>query len=148
LICRLRSIPYVVIPHGVYDSALVKDLRLLAVRRRLERFVLEKALAVHLFFEGESGDLREVAPGATPVFAATGLDIPSEQWDSENHDAYFAWLARFDIRHKGIDILLQAIAEIPVERRPQLRMHGPDHRGDKARTRALVSELGLAEWVT
>lgn len=142
-ICKIKQLPYVVLPHGVYDPQLVRDLRGGWVRRRLERWVLEQGLAVHLFFDQEIAHVKAIAPEAVTLTSMTGLDMPTRRWAESPHEDYFAWLARYDIHHKGIDVLMMAIANTPAHMRPRLIMHGPDHRGDRQRTRELVAQLGL-----
>lgn len=146
-ICRIRRIDYVVIPHGVYSPGITVLLRALPVRRIIEATVLKHALAVHLFFDSEKPELALLSPAATPVVSVTGLDVPNDRWDPAGANKYIAWVGRYDVHHKGIDNLFTALQSIPAESRPFLRMHGPDHLGDKARVAELIVELGLSSWV-
>ncbi len=143
-ICRLKSVPYVVMPHGVYDRRIAKRQALYGLRRRVEGAVLRGALAVHLFFDSERTDVLAINSRARTFTAMTGMDLPDSRWKPRPGRGYIAWLARFDIQHKGIDLLLHAMARIPAGARPMLRMCGPDHRGDKVRVEAMVAEKGLS----
>lgn len=146
-VCRFRSIDYVVFPHGVYSPGITENLRLLAVRAFLEDKVLKRALAVHLFFDSEVAEAAAVSPTARTVVSVTGLDLPDATWDGGIADRYVAWVGRYDIHHKGIDTLLDAIEQMAPDERPRLRMHGPDHLGDKARVQQLVDAKKLSDWV-
>ena len=55
-------------------------------------------------------------------------------WDGGS-GGYVLWLGRFDPEHKGLDLLLQALALLPSRERPTLRIHGPDWRGRKQKVR-------------
>ena len=146
-VCRLRAIDYVVIPHGVYSPGITVLLRGLRVRRAVEAIVLRHALAVHLFFDSEKPELEMLEPAATAVVSVTGLDVPDQRWDPSGSEKYIAWIGRYDIHHKGIDNLFAAVKSIAPESRPLLKMHGPDHLGDKERVARLIDELGLSRWV-
>ena len=148
IVCRRRKIDYVVIPHGVYSPSIVSSLRLSRLRRALESRVLKHARAVHLFFDSEIPELAAVSVTATPVVAVTGLDMAEGTWDPDVGAPYLAWIGRYDIKHKGIDLLFEAMLAVPPENRPTVRMHGPDHLGDKARVEQLVKSMGLGRWVT
>lgn len=145
--CVRMGIPYIVMPHGVYNSELVKDLRFRAIRSFVEAWVLRHALAVHVFFDSEIKDVHAISPSATTITAVTGLDMPDESWSDSSHEDYIAWLGRYDINHKGIDKLLQALKLLPASHRPQIKMHGPDHRGDRERVEQMVRQLELGSEV-
>ncbi|SDO83812.1 Glycosyltransferase involved in cell wall bisynthesis [Klenkia soli] len=145
--CRRRRIPYVVMPHGVYERSIVQASSLLRPRTWLERPTLERAAGVHLYFASERAHLADVAPRARAFAAPTGRAVQDGPLVADRHP-YVAWLGRYDIRHKGIDVLLDGVASLPEEQRPQLRMVGQDHLGDRARVRDRVAQQGLAPWVT
>lgn len=147
IVCRLRKVDYVVMPHGVYSPSIVSALRLPRLRLALESLVVKNARAVHLFFEAEIPELEAVSARATAVVAVTGLDMADMAWDPDTRTPYIAWIGRYDIEHKGIDLLFDALLAVPPEKRPIVRMHGPDHRGDKARVKKLVKSMDLGRWV-
>jgi glycosyltransferase involved in cell wall biosynthesis len=120
----LRDIPYIVMPHGGYNKRARE-------RRRhkkqlwlpVERWYLERSLAVHLFFDTETADAAEVAPNARWLLAPTGFDLPTARWDGGT-GGYLAWIGRYDIRTKGLDLLVQAMSRLPTGDRRPLRLHG------------------------
>lgn len=146
--CKRHGIPYIVLPHGVYEPRIVETLKSAPGRHQLERWVLENARAVHLFFHEEAEDLRKLAPGARPVVAMTGMDIPRQQWQPSDEQSYIAWLGRYDVLHKGIDTLFEALAMIPELQRPRIEMRGPDYFGGKEETSSLARRYDIQDSVT
>jgi glycosyltransferase involved in cell wall biosynthesis len=148
LICVMKKIPYVVMPHGVYAPELVSSLRLVKIRSLFERALLRHAAATHVFFEREKSELEGLFGSLPTVVVTTGFDSIKISGAGESSPRYFSWLGRYDVEHKGIDRLLKALAQIASDERPRLVMHGPDHRGDKKKVLAMVSSLGLEKSVS
>jgi len=141
------GIPYILVPHGVYEPLWRQYLRPPRhVRAAVERRVLEQAAAVHLFFPSEAAAILSLAPAARIVVSPTGVDIPDGRW--QGHGNYFAWIGRFDPTHKGLDILVDAVAEIPPDQRPAIRLRGYDYLGGLRRLTTLLSRRpGLERWI-
>jgi glycosyltransferase involved in cell wall biosynthesis len=78
--------------------------------------------------------------------APTGTVLPSREWTGGRPE--LLWIGRYSTAHKGLDLLLQALASVPADTRPLLLMRGTDYRGGKAEVEGLVSSLGLAGHVT
>lgn len=146
---RRRDIPYVVVPHGAYDPH---------VRRRshrrtrqaweiAERRMLRNAVGVHVFFEPERQHLEPWAAGARTFVAPTPFPVPSVQWDADASLGYVAWLGRYDVAHKGLDRLLDALALLPPGERPDVRLHGRDHHESRAAVQHMVATRGLVDSV-
>ena len=143
---RRRGVPYLVMPHGVYDPQWMRYLHPpLALRARLERRLLEGALAVHLFHESETPEVRGIAPDARVLVVPTGYDVPPQRWTGGG--GYLSWIGRVDVTHKGLDLVVTAIAAMSERDRPRLLVHGYDYKGGIARLRRLVTDLGLEERV-
>jgi glycosyltransferase involved in cell wall biosynthesis len=143
---RSRSIPFVVMPHGVYELPWRSYLRgPVRLRERAEGALIERAAAVHLFFESEAGDVRGLAPQVRTLIAPTGFDVPAERWSRGGR--YLAWIGRYDPYHKGLDLLVEAVGRLPEARRPQIRLRGYDYRGGQARLLARIAEEGVGPWV-
>ncbi len=71
---RRAHVPYLVMPHGVYESAWRTYLKQpVRVRERVERYLLDRSLAVHVFFESEIADIARLAPHASFITAPTGF---------------------------------------------------------------------------
>lgn len=143
---RRVRVPYVVMPHGVYERAWTSYLKPpRCLRNRLERRLLERAAAVHVFFESEVPEVTAVAPVADFITVPTGFDVPTEQWLGGG--GYLGWIGRMDPTHKGLDLLVGALARLAPGERPHLRLHGYDYKGGMSRLRRLVDALRLDRWV-
>ncbi|MGW5267720.1 glycosyltransferase [Rhodococcus sp. NPDC003994] len=148
-VCRRRSIPYLIMPHGAYDFQVLEGrLKLRSLREFLERRVVHHAHGVWLFFDGEGPDVRRFAPRARLFSAVTGFEAPTPRRmiAGSNGRTYVGWLGRFDIKHKGLDLLVGAVSGMSPASRPFVRLVGPDYAGDKDRLRAMVSAAGLDEY--
>jgi glycosyltransferase involved in cell wall biosynthesis len=58
------------------------------------------------------------------------------------------WLGRFDPEHKGLDLLVDAVASMRPEERPTLRLHGPDWHGHKKDVAHAIEAKGVGASVT
>lgn len=146
---RRARVPYVLAPRGAYDPLIVER-RALAKRvwwTLFERRLVAGAAGLHVFFADQQEHLRALGYAGPLVVAPNGVQVPAGyRWDGGS-GGYVLYLGRFDPEHKGLDLLLHAVALLPEEERPQLRLHGPDWRGGKPRTVALRDQLGLQAWV-
>ena len=143
-----HGVPYIVMPHGGYNvQARQRRQRRKQVWLPLERSYLERALAVHVFFDCETVDAAEVAPNARWLVAPTGFDLPSERWDGGT-GGYLAWIGRYDVRTKGLDLLVEAIGRIPAVERPRLRLHGRVSENRPEDIETLVRDAGLGDVVS
>ncbi len=149
-IARRHGVAYVVAPRGAYDPHIFLRRPLLKNLwwRAFEYPMVKRAGAVHLFFDDETADLERLGYHGPTVVAPNGVEPPAGmQWDGGT-GGYLLWLGRFDPQHKGLDTLVRALAAVPRETRPTLRLVGPDWRDGRERVNALVRELRLEEWVS
>lgn len=143
---RRAGVPYIVMPHGVYEPAWMKYLKPPRwLRNQLERRVLEGAAAVHMFFDSEVADVRALAPRANVITVPTGFDLPLEQWTGGG--GYLGWIGRIDPVHKGLDVLVGAISRMAPADRPQVRIRGYDYKGGIATLQRQIDDRGVASWV-
>ena len=146
---RRAGATVIAMPHGVYAPQVVEAGRdVLGMRARLERHALRGVDAVHLFFPSEAAEVSAVAQADVPagVFSNPApLIEESGRWVGDGD--YVAWIGRFVVGHKGLDLLLRGWVELP-DPRPRLVLAGPDYLGGKAEVAALVSDLGLGDCVT
>lgn len=142
---RAAGVPYVVMPHGVYERAWRAYLKPpVRVREWFERRLLEHALAVHVFFATEIADVKALAPRASTIAIPTGCVMPGERWVGGG--GYVSWIGRIDPLHKGLDLLVEAVASMPPDERPTLRLHGYDYRGGLPMLQRLIDERGVRRW--
>jgi glycosyltransferase involved in cell wall biosynthesis len=148
---RKLGIPYVVAPRGAYDPAIRRrhHLRKSLWWLAFEGPLVGHALALHLSFDSERASVEDaVAYRKEVLVVPNGVETPPDvQWDGGS-GGYVLWLGRFDPDHKGLDMLLQAIASLPASQRYAVRLCGPPWRRGKERTAALVRELAIEPWVT
>jgi glycosyltransferase involved in cell wall biosynthesis len=144
---RRLGIPYVLEPRGAYDPAIVQRHR--AAKQAwwylAERNMVQHALAVHVFFEDQGAHLARLGYHGPIVVAPNGVQPVQGQWDGGSGD-YLLWLGRFDPEHKGLDLLLGAMAVLPEAQRPHLRLHGPDWRGRKSGVADMIRAQGLQDY--
>lgn len=143
---RRARVPYIVMPHGVYERAWMRYLKPpLWLRQQLERRLLEGAAAVHVFFASEIADAARIAPSAAFITVPTGFDVPESQWTGGG--GYLAWIGRIDPVHKGLDTLAAAVASLPPSRRPRMRLRGYDYKGGVERLRRVIAACGVGRWI-
>jgi glycosyltransferase involved in cell wall biosynthesis len=146
--CHRRAIPYIAMAQGVYDPNIDQRLKAFRLRVPAERRVLEHALAVHVYFDSEKEYVTRLAPTSRFIVAPTGFEAPDDgpQWTAPGD--YYAWFGRYDPQFKGLDLMIDAWHAMAAERRPQLRMCGPDYYGGKEQLRRLVIQRGLEPWIS
>lgn len=141
---RSNGTPYLVVPHGAYDPNLRGHRRVLKRGWEVqERRMLHGAVAVHVFFEQERDHVVDLAPGARVLVAPTAYEPPDVGRQTNGSDDYIAWLGRYDVRHKGLDRLLDAAAMVPGSERKLLRLHGRDSKQTRQDVQRLVDQRGL-----
>lgn len=146
---RRVRVPYVLAPRGAYEPLILSRRRHLKRLwwRIFERQLVRSAAAIHVFFDEQRADLHALGYRGRVVVAPNGVDVPTPWRWHGGSGRYIVYLGRFDPEHKGLDVLLRALASLPRDRRPQLRLHGPDWRGGKQQVRALVRQLELGDQV-
>jgi glycosyltransferase involved in cell wall biosynthesis len=148
-VARKVGVPYVVASRGAYDPMILRR-RPLAKRAwwiAFERRLVQRARALHVFFASQEASVRALGFQGPVIVAPNGVKVPDGlSWDGGS-GGYLLYVGRFDPEHKGLDLLVRAVATLPPARRPELRLHGPDWRGGKERTRALVDRVGVGRWV-
>jgi glycosyltransferase involved in cell wall biosynthesis len=142
------GVPYVLMPHGAYEPNVFRR-RSTSKQlwwRLFEHQLVTAALAIHVFFEEQIDELRQIGYAGPVVVAPNGISMPDFARGADRAE-YLLWMGRFDIETKGLDLLLNALASLDPSARPRLRLHGPDWRGGKQQTAQLVRELGLEDVV-
>ena len=135
-------------PHGAYDhDARQRNALLKRTWLGFERIIVNRSLAVHAFVDTETASIREVAPTVSIVTAPTPISIPqSHKW--QGGGGYIAWLGRYDIEHKGLDLLIEAYRRIPKELRIPVHLHGRNSKNTRDDVEALVESSGLSDIIS
>lgn len=146
---RRLAVPYVLAPRGAYDP-LIRQRRRLAKDvwwAALERDLVRGCRAMHVFFRSQEEHLRALGYDGDLLVAPNGVEVPHDlRWDGGS-GGHLLYVGRFDPEHKGLDLLVRAVATLPPGTLPPLRLHGPDWRGGKDVVRRLVRELDVADRV-
>jgi glycosyltransferase involved in cell wall biosynthesis len=148
---RRLGLPYVVTPHGAYYPQVFtrrSSLRKAFWWRTVERPYLERAAAIHLFFASEKQHLLLRGVARPFLIAPNGFDAPEGRSWVPAGDPYFTWLGRYDLHHKGLDLLVRGIASMEPGDRPDVRLVGVDWRGGRAKLEELVDELAISNRVS
>jgi glycosyltransferase involved in cell wall biosynthesis len=144
---RLR-IQYIIVPHGAYDPAITQSH---AGTRRLaalfERNMLNGAKFVHIFSAAERSHVATQHPCVPSLVSPTGVQIalPADRW--AGGEGYLAWIGRYDVEHKGIDLLFQSLSLVGESRRPLIRLRGRDSKQQRGDIVRLAATYGVEGWV-
>lgn len=157
--CRQLNKPYVITPRGMLDPFCLKTRGWL---KKLSAFMGEErniagAAGFHCLTEEEQQGIVSVRPylrdrrfvvaqnglGAVPETIPTG--ILAKQFPETVGRQTLLFLGRLD-EIKGLELPLQAVAELEPALRPMVLLIGPDF-GVEAKLKALASQLGIAPWV-
>lgn len=147
--CLLQRVPFVVTTHGVYapEAFERKPTAKRVWTAAFERPYLRRALAVHVFFDEQVSQVERMGFAVPTIVAPNGIEPPgSDGWDGGS-GGYLLWLGRFHTVHKGLDLIVRAVAGIPAADRPEVRLHGPDWQDQKEGVRKLVRELEVERWI-
>lgn len=151
---RARGIPYVICPHGGMTQE--------ALRHKS----LKKWLGRQIFFDGfvagaaaiqylTQGEFEHSGDWSRPVIiSGNGVFPPSDSQlarPGTRRERVFLFLGRLHVQHKGLDVLLEAVARCQAElrqRRATVRIVGPDCDGSANELMAEIAERALADLVS
>src|SRR5919108_677459 len=125
-VARKLGVAYVPMPRGAYDPSIVARRRL---RKKLwwvalERKLLHRSLAVHLFFAEERAHLERLGYRGPVIVAPNGVEPPEGvSWDG-GRGGYVLWVGRFDPDHKGLDLLLGGLERLLDDDAPEIGRRG------------------------
>ncbi|MEA5503249.1 glycosyltransferase [Halotia wernerae UHCC 0503] len=148
------GVPYVVAPHDPYNTAIFSKNAYLKLPYwyLFERKVLRQAKAVQVL-DSRHGKFLEQRGVNTPFLAIPNGFSPQDvyqetslEWQSDSHAKLF-FLGRIDSHNKGLDLLIDAFAQIAAIEDAHLTIQGPDY-GDKKSLQAQVTKLSLGTKVS
>ena len=148
------NIPYIVSPFDPYTPAIFKKKLYLKLPYwyLMERFILQQAIAVQVLDFRHKQWLHQLGI-KTPVLEAPCGFYPKDvelentlNWHKEG-TIKLLFLGRLDAYNKGLDILLDAFAEIAENRNINLIIQGPDW-GDKNKLEYQIAKLSIADKVS
>ncbi|WP_416666465.1 glycosyltransferase [Egbenema bharatensis] len=151
---RKYAVPYIVAPHDPYHPAIFKKNAHLKLPywHLIEKPLLNRAIAIQVLDKRHGQWLQrlqvnppviEVPNGFSPtdVMAEAALD-----WRTEGR-CKLIFLGRLDAYNKGLDLLLEAFAQVVKTNDVELVLQGPDW-GDRSVLKVQATQLGIADRVT
>lgn len=139
--------PYVVTPHGAYNTIALQKSRL---RKRVffslfEKKMLRHASAIHSLGASEVAGLQKIYPNQKSILIPYGYEAP--QWvptKKEPSPFIIGFCGRIDIYTKGLDLLLQAFAQLQqILPTAQLWIIGKGN--DNAQLLQMAQRLGIVD---
>lgn len=153
-ILRRRSIPYVITPNGGYGEMNERHHRTAKIlyRAMFERKMLDGAAFVHSV--GDGATISRLNVKADIVETTKGLDVPDHEQDEDRDDAaerssrrfVFGFVGRLDPLHKGLDLLIEALATDELSD-SSVVLVGPTHESGRSRLERLAGQRGVADRV-
>jgi len=137
---RRHGVPYVMVPHDPYDPVVFRRNPHLKwpYWYLFERRLLRSARAVQVFDEQHGAWLPRLGVHTRVIHTENGIapsSVPAESeltWRAVHEPAHLMFLGRIDAYNKGLDILLDAFAQVAPQADLRLTFQGPDW-GDRAR---------------
>jgi glycosyltransferase involved in cell wall biosynthesis len=153
-VSRALRRPYVFSPHSGYDPISLKRARVrkLVYRAMFERRMLEHAALLVALTDSELTQLRDVGGRGQVAVIPSGVEPAPDDIDRRvfreeigvPSDAPLAvFVGRLDVHRKGLDVLVQGVAEAPGW---HLGLVGPSFR-DVERLEAMIIDLGVDDRV-
>lgn len=150
---RKHKVPYVVLPHDPYNAAIFSKNTYLkwCYWYLFEQKVLKNAVALQVLDDRHRDFVHNLGV-KTPVFAVPNGFEASDvcQEDSLNWSAHppkLFFLGRLDAHNKGLDLLLDAFAQLPKSIDAELTLQGPD-KGDRSSLENRAVELSISNQTT
>ncbi|NJO51690.1 MAG: glycosyltransferase, partial [Leptolyngbyaceae cyanobacterium RM2_2_4] len=156
LYCLLRryGIPYIVLPHDPYNPAIFSKNAHLKwpYWYLIERWVLKHATAIQVLDARHGSFLRDLKIETPAIAVPNGFsqkDIYPEDLFNWNSDDIpnLLFLGRIDAHNKGLDLLLDAFAQVLETVDARLTLQGSD-KGDKTSLKNRAMHLSLADKIS
>ena len=148
---RKCSIPYVMMPHDPYNPAIFRKNAHLKwlYWHLLERRALLQAKAIQVLDARHETFLRSLNVNTPVIEVPNGFspaDVHPEDtlsWNTGDTPPQFFFLGRIDAHNKGLDLLLDAFAQIPETTNSKLTLQGVD-KGDRQSLEQRAAALAIA----
>lgn len=147
---RANQIPYIIIPHGELTKEAQKKKWL---KKKVANFLL-----FNKFINGASAiqclsqkELEATKFGKKKFIGTNGIDMPQQHKQVFHSDKLrFTYIGRLDPYHKGLDLMIQAIAlrkTLLIAAKCEFVLYGPDILGRGDKVRALINDNGVEDFV-
>ena len=147
---RKNGVPYIIIPHGCLTDEAQR-------KKRLKKLVAN-TLLFGKFIKNAKGiqclsnvELNTTHFPNNKFIGTNGIEIPEKKKTNFNSEAVkFVYIGRLDAFHKGIDLLIDAVAmkaELLRERKCTLSIYGPDILGRYDNIKSMIEEKQVGDIV-
>lgn len=147
---KKSKIPYIIIPHGglTVESQKKKWLKKKAANLLLFNKFINGASAIQCLSQKE---LETTKFGKKKFIGTNGIDMPKIRKNDFNENKInFTYIGRLDPFHKGIDLMIKAIAlkkDMLLTNNCSFNLYGPDRFGWGDEIRKMISENGVENLV-
>ena len=147
---RINKIPYIIIPHGelTKEAQKKKWLKKKAANFLLFNKFINGAAAIQCLSQRE---LETTKFGKKKFIGTNGFDMPKIRKNDFNENKInFTYIGRLDPFHKGIDLMIKAIAlrkDLLLENNCFFNLYGPDRFGWGDEIQKMISENGIENLV-
>lgn len=144
------NIPYIIIPHGCLSKEAQNKKRLKKIIGNVLFFnkFIKNARALQCLSEFE---LNNTKFNKNKFIGTNGISLPEiEKKEFSSKGTKFVYIGRLDALHKGLDIMIEAVAENAEHFRQTgstLSIYGPDLVGRFAHVKELIDDNNVADIV-
>lgn len=147
---KKNGIPYIIVAHGELTIGAQKKKWL---KKRIANF-----LVFNKFFKGavaiqclSQSELDSTKLKNMKFIGTNGISMPQQQKQSFHTDKIqFTYIGRLDPYHKGLDLMIQAIAlkkDLLIANNCEFALYGPDILGRGDKVRSLINDNGVGDLV-
>ena len=147
-----KQIPYIIKPHGEYNLEAQKHHRIKKIIGNLLYFnrMIKKSMAIEYLTENEQRN--SMCKGKKYVIVPNGISLPDQTClKIPSKTIHATFIGRLSIFHKGLDVLLNAIALIKTDLENvgfRLNLYGPNQEGAKEVLNKLIIEKKMQQLVS
>lgn len=137
------SIPYIIIPHGSLSVEALNKKKLKKILANLFLFnkFINDAISIQYLSEREC---RASDYGTNKFICTNGISIPKVKKNHFNDDkVVFTYIGRLDSYHKGLDLLIQAVAKKKIFLKKyncKINIYGPDISNQATTVKKMIVE--------
>lgn len=144
--CVKRKIPYIIVPHGCLTrlSQKQKWLKKKIANVLLFNNFVKKSLAIQYLNENEKG--CSIFSNHRYLIAGNGINVDKKKNQYKNKD--FVYIGRYSVKHKGLDLLADIIAENRKwfeDNNVKVQLYGRDSGDGCAKLQKIISSKKISD---
>lgn len=145
-----ENIPYIILPHGAMTLQAQKKKR---IKKKIANLLffnsfIKKAAAIQCLSQFEAFETKF---NVRKFIGTNGISFPaSRKADFSGKGIRFVYIGRLDAYHKGLDLLIGAVAKIKhvfKQNDCELYIYGPDYKGRYSHVENLINVNNVADCV-